>query len=129
MAVSGIPAIETIWLRWVPGFCLQKVPLKKPQSKKTRQCLIGNLISYQTPSSFSTSGFFLYVNFCGKFLLANFVKATVNTAKYARNTLLFLVCIYPGFRESGVIIWYRDSRCKTYSTRILHLIHCHALQF
>ena len=63
MAVSGNPAIETIWLRWVPGFCLQKLPLKKPQSKKTRLCLIGNLIPYQTPSSFSTSGFFLYVHF------------------------------------------------------------------
>ena len=93
MAVSGNPAIETIWLRWVPGFCLQKLPLKKPQSKKTRQCLIGNLIPYQTTSSFSTSGFFLYVNFCEQFLLENFVKATVNTAKYARNTLLLLVCI------------------------------------
>ena len=90
MAVSGNPATETIWLRWVPGFCLQKLPLKKPQSKKTRQCLIGNLIPYKTPWSFSTSGFFLYVNFCGKFILANSVKATVNTAKYARNTLLGL---------------------------------------
>ena len=28
-----------------------------------------------------------------KILLANFVKATVNTAKYARNTLLLLICI------------------------------------
>ena len=125
MAVSGNLAIETIWLSWVPGFCLQKLPLKKPQSKKPRQCLIGNLIPYQTPSSFSTSGFFLYVNFCGKFLLANFVKATVNTAKYARNTLLFLICIYRGFRESAVFIRYRDSLCKKYSTRI----SIHALEF
>ena len=29
-----------------------------------------------------------------KILLANFVKATVNTAKYARNTSLLLICIY-----------------------------------
>jgi hypothetical protein len=75
-----------------------KVTPKKTAIKKTRHCLIGNLIPYQTPSSFSTSGFFLYVNFCKKFLLANFVKATVDTAKYARNTLLLLICIYPGFR-------------------------------
>ena len=34
-------------------------PEKKPQSKKTRRCWIGNLIHYSTPSSFSTSGFFL----------------------------------------------------------------------
>jgi hypothetical protein len=58
-------------------------PLKKTQSKKTRQRLIGNLIPDQTQSSFSTSGFFLYVNFCGQFLLAKFFKTTVNTAKYA----------------------------------------------
>ena len=32
---------------------------------------------------------------------SEFVKATVNTAKYARNTLLLLICIYPGFRNPG----------------------------
>ena len=31
MAVSGNPAIETVWLRWVPGAWSQKLPLKKPQ--------------------------------------------------------------------------------------------------
>ena len=93
MAVSGNPAIETVWLRWVPGVCPRKFTPKKTRNQKTRLCLIGNLIPYLTPRSFSTSGFFLYVNFCGKFLLVNFVKATVNTAKYARNTLLFLICI------------------------------------
>jgi hypothetical protein len=104
---------------------LNLVPDSSTKSKKTRQCLIGNLIPYQTPSSFSTSRFFLYVNFCWKILLANFVKAIVNTAKYARNTLLFLICIYRGFRESAVFIRYRDSLCKKYSTRI----SIHALEF
>ena len=60
---------------------------------------------------------------------SEFVKATVNTAKYARNTLLLLICIYRGFRESAVIIRYRDSLCKIYSTRISILIRCHALRF
>jgi hypothetical protein len=40
----------------------KKSPLKKTAIKKTRRCLIGN--------QFSTSGFFLYVNFCWQFLLA-----------------------------------------------------------
>jgi hypothetical protein len=37
---------------------------KKPQSKKPRRCLIGNLIPYQTPSSFFVLRFFFLVNFC-----------------------------------------------------------------
>jgi hypothetical protein len=49
--------------------------------KKTRRCLIGNLIHYQTPSSFSTSGFFLRWTFVGKLLLASLVKATVKILK------------------------------------------------
>jgi hypothetical protein len=49
-------------------FAGKSAPLNKPQSKKTRQCCIGNLIPYATPSSFPTSGFFfralLPTNFC-----------------------------------------------------------------
>ena len=93
MAVSGNPAIETIWLRWVPGFCLQKLPLKKPQSKKNSTVSDREFDSLPDTVEFFDLRIFLYVNFCWKILLANFVKATVNTAKYARHTLLLLICI------------------------------------
>jgi hypothetical protein len=53
-------------------------PEKKTQSEKTRRCPIGNLIPYQTPSSFfRPPDFLLWCTFTGKILLSNFVKATV----------------------------------------------------
>jgi hypothetical protein len=39
--------------------------------------VIGNLIPYRLPSSFSASGFFFRCTFTGKFLIANLIKATV----------------------------------------------------
>jgi hypothetical protein len=58
MAVSGNPAIETVWLRWVPGVCLQKLPLKKNQKKKKIEHLRkGNLLKIRHVRVFSTTVF------------------------------------------------------------------------
>ena len=82
MAVSGNPAIETVWLRWVPGVCPQKFPLKKPQSKNS------TVSDREFDSLSDTVQFFDLQIFSLCELLwviysREFVKATVNTAKYA----------------------------------------------
>ena len=70
-----------------------KVTPKKTAIKKNSTVSDREFDSLSDTVEFFDLGFFLYVNFCGKILLANFVKAAVNTAKYARNTLLLLICI------------------------------------
>jgi hypothetical protein len=52
-------------------------PEKKPQSKKNStvsDTIVGNLIPYHLPSSFSTSGFFLQVHFCGQTAASEFAQ-------------------------------------------------------
>jgi hypothetical protein len=61
---------------------------------------------------------------------SEFVKATVNTAKYARNTLLALILM--STFDSGnqrYSLGIGIPCVNIYSTRISSLIHCHALRF
>jgi hypothetical protein len=93
MAVSGNPTIETVWLRWVPGVRPQKFTPKKNCNQKKSTVSDREFDYLSDTVEFFDLRIFLWVNFCGKFLLANFVKATVNTAKYALNTLSLLICM------------------------------------
>jgi hypothetical protein len=71
-------------------------PEKKPQSKNTRRYLIGNLIPYQTPSSFLTSGFFFRCTFAGKLLLEKSAKATVHMLVLNLVTTVYVSGYYRG---------------------------------
>ena len=69
-------------------------PEKKPQSKKTRRCPIENLITYRTPSSFSASGFFLYVKFCRQTAASEFGQGHSTVENLLLNQGKIQYCTY-----------------------------------
>jgi hypothetical protein len=94
MEVSGNPAIETVWLRWAPGVCTQKfTPKKKPQSKKNSTVSDREFDSLSDTVEFFDLRMFSLCELLWAIYASEFDKDTVNTAKYARNTLLLPICM------------------------------------
>jgi hypothetical protein len=78
---------------------LTKVTPKKTAIKKNSTVSDREFDSLSDTEEFFDLQIFSLCELLRELYSSEFVKATVNTAKYARNTLLLLICIYPGFRE------------------------------
>ena len=109
---------------------LTKVTPKKNRNQKNSTVSDREFDSLSDTVEFFDLRIFSLCELLWEIYSSEFVKATVNTAKYARKTLLALFLMSTAdFRKSAVLIRYWDSLCKIYSTRISILIRCHALQF